>query len=247
MLWIQATLLGLVLHSTAASHGHAASQGQTCSTPFQAVFAAVSRVTVLNSQMGPDPDYAFYRQTLGFTDAEVQQEEENAIQHFKTQFGVDFTNVEPNEMGQRILPNATMSFGRILSNFTAIANRWLVSGNTNSKCFNFTGGGFEVDITGDMMLHGVYGGEEGRPVSALDTLHHSYFIMYGVCGKRSIVFTGMSMIPTRILPVEQWLVQELQLYSRWLGTGRSQTVLKFRNTNDPATSQFDLQQVFSFP
>ena len=224
------------------------SHGQTCPTPFQAVFAAVSEISIPFEVIAPDPDYIFYRETLRFTDAEIEQEKQKAIQHFNTQFGLDFSNVEPDEFGQRVLGNATFFFTLVIGNFTAVSNRWLVSGNTNSKCFNFTGGGFEVNFNGDMMLHGIYGGEEGLPVQEGDTMNHVYLILYDVCDQQPIIFQGQSMIPARQLPVEGWLIQEIQLYNRWLGRGQVHTVVKpSPSQDDPATRRLVLHHVFSFP
>ena len=125
---IQATILGLfMLHSTAA---------QSCSTPFQAASTAITNVVV--PQLVPDPDYTYYRESLRFTDARAQQEKEleNAIQYYNTQFGLDFSNAEPNELGQRFVGNAMFQFNFFPVNFTAVGNNWIVNGNTKSKCFN---------------------------------------------------------------------------------------------------------------
>ena len=51
-----------------------------------------------------DPELNYYRNQVGFTDDEITQQRENAFEHFKTRFGLDFqASVEPNERGQRIL------------------------------------------------------------------------------------------------------------------------------------------------
>ena len=97
---IHATILGVfMLHSTAA---------QSCSTPFQAAFAGISNVVI--PDLVPDPNYTYYRETLHFTDARLEQEKENAIQYFNTQFGLDFSDVEPNKLGQRVVGNGTFQF-----------------------------------------------------------------------------------------------------------------------------------------
>ena len=93
--WIQTVLLGLLIVNNVAS--------QTCSTPFDAAFAGVTDLVVPLSVTisSLDSQLTFYTEMLGFTAEEANQELENAIQHFNTQFGIDFSNVEPNDANQR--------------------------------------------------------------------------------------------------------------------------------------------------
>ena len=42
----------------------------------------------------------FFRENLGYSDDEIQQEVQNAIQ-FSERFGLDFSLTEPNELGLR--------------------------------------------------------------------------------------------------------------------------------------------------
>ena len=92
--WIQTVLLGLLIVNSVTS--------QTCSTPFDAVFAEVTDLVVSASSLQyADPEMKFFTETLHFTAEETNQVMENAIRHFNTQFGIDFSNVEPNEANQR--------------------------------------------------------------------------------------------------------------------------------------------------
>ena len=229
-----------MLHNAAA---------QSCSTPFQAVFAGITTLSFplnLGQFMVPDPNFTFYRETLRFTDAEIERELASALQHFTTQFGLNFSTAVPDERGERILGNATFRFKRYLFpfSFTAIENRWLVTGNTNTKCYTIGAGGFQVSITGDMTLFGVYGGEEGKPVQADDSLNHGYLTL-NTCAQQTILFQAQSNVPGRNLPVEGWFVEEFVLYNRQLGMGRVQSVYKNRFT--PTAFLMDIQQVYSFP
>ena len=79
-------------------------------------------------------------------------------------YRLDFTNIEPNDQEQRILGNATFQPNRSPFNLTYVFNSWLVSGRSRTKCFPVQGGGFRVHFTGPMMVHGEYGGEEGKLV-----------------------------------------------------------------------------------
>ena len=231
---IHATILGVfMLHSTAA---------QSCSTPLQAAFTAISNIVV--PELVPDPNYTYYRETLRFTDARVEQEKENAIQYYDTQFGLDFSDAEPNELGQRFVENAMFQFNFFPANFTAVGNNWIANGNTRSKCFNIGGGGFEVTFNGSMMLHGVYGGEEGKPVQGGETIVHGYLIIFDACDHQPIIIQAQAETPGRSLPVEGWFIEEFKLYNPWLGRGRLQSI--FIGPQDP-TMPIEVRQVISFP
>ena len=232
--WVQAIILGLfMLHSTAA---------QSCSTPFQAAFAGIANVVI--PDLVPDPDYTFYRETLRFTDARMEQEKENAIQYYNTQFGLDFSNAEPNELGQCFVGNARFQFNFFPVNFTAVGNNWIVNGNTKSRCFNSGGGGFQVFFNGSTMLHGVYGGEEGKPVEDGDTIVYAYLILHDACSHQPIIIQAWAETPVRILPVEGWFIEEFKLYNPWLGRGRLMSI--FIPPQNP-TMPIEIRQTWSFP
>ena len=232
--WIKAAFLVLIMLNSIAA--------QTCSTPFQAAFVGITNKVL--PTLVPDPDYTYYRETLRFTDAQVEQEKENAIQYYNTQFGLDFSNAEPNELGQRFVGNATFQFNFFPINFTAVGNNWIVNGNTRSKCFNIGGGGFEVDFNGSMMVHGVYGGEEGKPIQGDETIVHGYLIIFDACSHQPVIIQARAETPSRSLPVEGWLIEEFKLYNQWLGRGRLQMIFKF--PQNPAILT-EIRQVISFP
>ena len=89
-------------------------------------------------------------------------------------YRLDFTNIEPNDQGQRILGNATFEPGMSPFNLTYVFNSWLVSGRSRTKCFPVQAGGFRVRFTGPMMVHGEYGGEEGKLVPTNGNLLYGY-------------------------------------------------------------------------
>ena len=235
--WIHTALWGLIMVYSAST--------QTCS--FDAVVSMVTD-TVVPALPSADPNLSYYTDTLRFTDEETQQEMESAIQHFKTQFGLDFSNVQPNDANQRFLGNAT--FAGVLSpiNFTLVSNNWIATGRRRSKCFPVGSGSFQVTFNGTEMLHGVYGGEEGRPVNVGDSLLHGYFIIFNACAQQPILIQYQSEIPARRLPVEGWSIEALRLYNRQLGFGRAQHTFKIGpSPDDPTMFVVEVQDVWSFP
>ena len=238
--WIQIAFLGLLMVYSAST--------QSCSfdAAFTVIADRVDPVSILNEF--PDPQLSFFTDTLRFTEAETQQVVEAAIQHFNTQFGLDFSSIEPNDANQRFLENATYSPIKLPYNSTAIANRWLVTGNRISKCFEVAAGQFQVTFNGTRMLHGLYGGMDGRQVNAGDGLAYGYLAIFDTCPQQPILIQVQTDIPARILPVEGWIVEEFRLYNRQLGRGRAQSTFKTRlSPNDPTMLVTENQSVLSFP
>ena len=133
-------------------------------------------------------------------------------------------------------------------NFTLVSNNWIATGRRRSKCFPVSSGSFQVTFNGTEMLHGVYGGEDGRPVNVGDSLVHGYFIIFNACAQQPILIQFQSDIPARRLPVEGWSIEALQLYNRQLGRGRGQSVFKIRlSPDDPTMFVVQTQDVLSFP
>ena len=90
-------------------------------------------------QRVPDPNLTFFRDVLQFTEQEIETATQSAIEYFNATFGLDFSDSVPNEQGQRIYQNATFSAAQVPFTYTAKANRWLVNGNTKSRCFDAFG------------------------------------------------------------------------------------------------------------
>ena len=109
-------------------------------------------------------------------------------------------------------------------------------------------GFFAINFNDTTMLHGVYGGEEGIPVSAGDTVIYGHMAILGACAQQPIVIRAQNNIPGRTTPVEGWIVDEYRLYNRQLGRGRAQSVLKTApSPNDPTMVVVEAQMVISFP
>ena len=75
-----------------------------------------------------DSHLVHFSKTLHFTEEEIDREREAAIRFHNDMYGLDFTNVEPNDQGQRIVGNAIFEPNRVVFNITYVFNSWLVSG-----------------------------------------------------------------------------------------------------------------------
>ena len=153
--WLLACLLSVVVTNTAA---------QSCLANLNSEAQIVLYADrVLSPEIRQpilvDTNLTFFREVLGFDDAQSQQETQNAFQFFNERFGLDFSLLEPNELGVHFFQNATFQPFRAAGGPTATFNRWLLTGNTRSRCFTTALGGYRVDFTGEQTLRGTYGGE----------------------------------------------------------------------------------------
>ena len=72
---------------------------------------------------------------MHFTAEEVNQVMRNAMQHFNSQFGLDFSNVGPDDINHRFLRNEAFGLYRVPFNETIVTNHWIVTGNRKYTCF----------------------------------------------------------------------------------------------------------------
>ena len=158
------TLTILLITMTYAASTHASQARCPSGAQFIASANIVINTNNLLSQLA-DPNLKFFRDVLQFTEQEIETATQSAIEYFNTTFGLDFSeSVVDSVTGERRFQNASMSPSRVPFNYTAKADRWLVAGNTRSKCFDYQLGFFGVRFLDDQVLHGTYGGLEGRRV-----------------------------------------------------------------------------------
>ena len=230
-----ARLLVLVVFLSSLNLHNAAAQSQTCGEPFKATITVTVNTTIPISASSLDPNLVFYRKVLRFTEQEIDRDREAAMQFYNDMFGLDFTSIEPNNQGQRILGNATFEPSRSPYNYTYVFNSWLVSGRTRTKCFPAESGGFQVLFSGPMMLHGEYGGEEGKLVSTDENLLYAYDYVFDACKQQGLTFQFESLAPSRSVPVDGFSVGIYQVRNRMLGVGTFWGVFRISTIN--ATTQ----------
>ena len=188
----------------------------------------------------------FYRNVLRYTE-EIDWDTKAAMQFFRDTYGLDFTNIEPNEQEQRILGNATMEPVMILFNSTYVFNSWLVNGKTRTRCFPVANGGYHVRFTGRMMLHGEYGGEEGELVVPPSRVFYKQLYVYEACKQQRITFQIETIAPFHRLENDPsgFIVYNYRVRSRVLGEGTAWGVGRAIAVN-PTTQRFESRQVFTF-
>ena len=225
--WISTVFLSfLMLHVTASP-----SASHMCDEPFRATITVVTNVTFSASSNFRDPNHVFYREVLHFTDKEIDREREAALEFFRNTYGLDFTNVEPDEQGRRILGNTTFQTVLFPTNETYVYNSWLVNGKTRTRCFQSRKGGFQVSFYGTVMLHGEYGGEEGRLAFANESVIYRREYLYDVCEQQGIIFQLESPTPIRRVPSDSWTIVNYRVRNRMHGEGVLWELYRFTNVN----------------
>ena len=226
---------------------NAAAQSQMCNEPFQAVITLVTNVTYPASATFLDSDLVFYRKFVRFTEEEIDRETKAAMQFFSDTYGLDFTNIDPNEQGQRTLGNATMEPIMLPYNFTFVFNSWLVNGRARTRCFPVGYGGYHVRFTSPMMLHGEYGGEEGRLVIEPDRLFYQHQYVYEACKQQGIIFQIETIAPVRVQSsnLGGFVVYNFRVRNRVLGEGTVWGVGRATDVN-PETRRTETRFVYTF-
>ena len=148
-----------------------------------------------------DPNLTFFREVLQFTEQEIESAAQSAIEFFNTTYGLDFSESVPNEQGERVFQNASFSAGQVPFTATAKANRWLVNGNTKTRCFDARFGWFGVIFQDKQVLHGTYGGPEGRTIgpTSLYALTWSY-VSINTCPQSPVLIQTQTSSPGSATP-----------------------------------------------
>ena len=165
-----------------------------------------------------DTNLTFFREVLGFDDAEIEQVTQNAFQFFNERFGLDFSQSEPNELGIRSFQNATIQPSRQPSGTFATFNRWLLTGNTRSRCFIVSIGGYYVNFIGEQTLRGTYGGEEGIQVTSGRVVSYDY-LSISISHRDPFVIQRRTTIPNESLQFEGVYVLFFEVSQPTLGRG----------------------------
>ena len=220
-----------------------------CPTPqwFVAEFVGIADKVVSFPVVLHDSSLSFFRDVMLFTEEEIAQVTEDAIQFFNTRFGLDFSQSEPDEWGQRFYQNATFFPARVSPElqYTVTFNRWIVSGNTRSLCFETPVGSFRVEFSDQQILHGTYGGEEGIPVTATDTLAYGYYNI-PVCPQEPLVIRFSTATPSHLDLHDGILFINFDLFHRVWGRGLTQGTGLLTPTED-GRIHYNVRETFTFP
>ena len=248
-MWMFAILFSVLVITNAAAQSCPANQ----ITSEAQIFLYSTDVVPASAIRVPTGDFdtnlTFFSDVLGYSDDEIQQEVQNALQFFSERFGLEFSLTQPNELGLRFFQNATLQPVRRTTGINAIVNRWILTGNTRSKCFGTRIGGFLVTFSGEQILKGTYGGEEGIDVPNDTTLSYEYVSISVPPPCEPIVIRRQTPIPIESVRIGIFvLFYELSHYT--LGQGAAQgfvQVEQFTVANGTSFLRSSASAVSTFP
>ena len=118
---------------------------------------------------------------IGLSESELQDFAEQAMDFFRTRFGLDFTNSVPDATGYRHFENATFlptSTRPSLGNSFVYTTGLLVGGVQVPRYYPSHAGEYNVVFSGPQILHGTYGGATGIVVGENNGESLVYMIWY---------------------------------------------------------------------
>ena len=195
-----------------------------------------------------DTNLTFFREVLGFNDTEIEHVTQNALQFFNERFGLDFSQSEPNELGIRSFENAIFQPSRQPSGIFATFNRWLLTGNTRSRRFIVSIGGYYVNFIGEQTLRGTYGGEEGIQVTSGRVVSYDY-LSISIPRRDPFVIQRRTTIPTESLQFEGIYVLFFEVSHPTLGRGGFQGFFQTERGTENGTTilRRSVSAVATFP
>ena len=147
---------------------------------------------------------------------------------------MDFSLLEPDELGVHFFQNATFQPFRATCGPTANFNRWLLTGNTRSRCFTTTLGGYRVNFTGEQTLKGTYGGEEGIQVTNSRVLGYEY-LSISIPHRDPVVIQRWTPIPNEAAQIGLFVLF-YELFHPILGQGAQQGFFQTERVTENGTS-----------
>ena len=195
-----------------------------------------------------DPKLYFFKKILRLQEEEIHHVFEDAINFFNYTFGLDFSNVPPNEENQRYLENAKMYtyVKKKDINFIATANSWIRNGNTQSRCYHINEGGIIVSILNYTTLYGRYGGDEGKPIGPQVPLLYGFHSI-DVCEQSPVLIHYRCPTPIRTEPIDGTRVLNCYAFNKALGQGRFHGISIFTpDRDDPEKYRATYRNILTF-
>ena len=216
---------------------------------FTATFVGVINQTVDFFQtLSNDPEMTFFKEDMGLRDDDIQHVFEDAIKFYYETYGLDFSNSPPNEQNLYLFENATMHLYRFNKDvpYQVIFNNWIQTGNTRTTCRDIRSGGYLVNFTGDQLLRGSYGGDEGIPAGVGTTIQYGYDVIH-VCDQSPVIVQYQNAIPTRLEPVDGTYSADYDIYNQVLGYGKALGIARLKpDPDNPGKFRLILRLVYTF-
>ena len=227
-------------------HGH-----PTC-VPFSAIFLAVIDQTIdTASPVIDDPGLSFFRDIMMFRDNTIQHTINDAINFFNETYGLDFSLSPPNDQNEYFYENAKLSPFRLPHekiDYMVTFNNWIQSGSTRSSCYRIRDGGFQVTFpSGDQLLRGSYGGDDGVLATVTDVVTYGFYNI-DVCQQSPVIIQYQSSAPISQESADKGTFFTLDLYNRVLGHGKAiGSIFLTPDISNPGQFRVVSRNVYTFP
>ena len=208
---------------------------------------AVDKIVSLDiGQQFLDTNLTYFKNILLYSNEEIEEFTLKAINFFKRRFGLDFTQSPVTPQGFRIFENATMYPVRVPVEVVATYNRWVINSREgNTRCFNMREGGYQVLFTGNQVVRGTYGGEQGQMLTPNEELGYNFFSTNFCEHTPTIILCG-SISPTFRDPYG-FGIRHWECFNRQLGRGLVTGAQGQLATGDPNTIRLLIRHVMTFP
>ena len=196
-----------------------------------------------------DPEQTFFKEVMGFRDRDIKHVKDDALKFFNETYGLDFSQASPNEQGRYVLDNKRLSMVRVPEDFHfyVASSNWIQTGSTRFTCHDVSIGAFIVDFTGDDLLHGSYGGVDGRPVGAGNIVEYGFFNI-DICNQSPIIIQYSNSAPFRLEPIDGTGIAHFDVYNNVLGYGKAvETPVIRPDYANPGKYTLSNRIVFTFP
>ena len=217
---------------------------------FTATFVTLSDQTLDDPNiLSSDPEQTLFKEIMGFNNDDVQYVFEDAIVFFNETYGLDFSNSPSYEENEYFFESAKLSLFRFHEDvhFQLVVNNWIHTGNTVFTCCDVQDGGFLVTFSGDQLLHGSYGGDDGQPVGVGNFMIYG-FSRFDVCAQSPVIIRIQSGTPFRQEPVDGQIFLNFDLYNNALGSGKALGSFSVKPDRDiPGKFRLVTRVVYTFP
>ena len=197
----------------------------------------------------PDSELSYFRETLRFSEEEIEQATQDAIDFYNERYGLDFSGA-PDERNVRHFENSTLIPIKEADEAELFItyNRWIVSGNTRSRCSRVFQGGYVVGNTEprQQLLHGTYGGEQGILVTYPESVIFWGYFSIETCPQEPLVIQANDQTPFR-RNVDGFFVHNQELYHRQLGKGAGHGIFTIRPHDENGNVHQFTRLVMAFP
>ena len=188
---------------------------------FDVSFAITIDTTISRDDFsGVDSELHFFKETLKLTNEETEQVTQDALEFYNTTYGLDFSSSPVDAAGRRHFENATLIPFEVPFNVPITHNRWVINGRKGvNRCFYMSEGGYNAVLTGEQILHGTYGGKDGRLVVPPSPEGITYVLFnLNVCSHQPTFIITCKTSPTFRNP-DFYAVRLADCYNRVLGHG----------------------------